>query len=215
VVDRGRRVEITVLFALGVMLVALVLATLTGCEGTSDRPAPTTALVVRPTTSDTATAPNGLDVLFAKMMVAHHAQAVTMSQTLLAKPGVPERAANIAGFIAHDQRREIDEMNAWLRAWGQPPVDPADPAVTRLHGPDAGHGILTATQLAEIGRAAPTTATRLYLQHMIEHHRGAITMARSALDGGTNAYIRGLAKHVINEQSAENDAMSRLLKEPG
>jgi len=156
-------------------------------------------------------APNGLDLLFAKMMLGHHAQAVAMSKTLLAKPGVPERVANIAGFIAHDQQREIDEMSAWLRAWGQ---DPADPAIAQLHGPGSGHGMLTGAQLAEIADAAPAQAADRYLRHMIEHHRGAITMARSALDGGVNAYVRGLAKHVVNEQTAENDAMSRLLAEP-
>nr|WP_158647563.1 DUF305 domain-containing protein [Actinoplanes sp. ATCC 53533] len=59
----------------------------------------------------------------------------------------------------------------------------------------------------------PGPAAVLYLRHMIEHHLGAITMARSALDGGTNAYIRGLAGHIVNEQSAENEAMSRLLAE--
>jgi uncharacterized protein (DUF305 family) len=37
-------------------------------------------------------------------------------------------------------------------------------------------------------------------------------MSRSLLDGpGSNAYIHSLAKHVINEQSAENDAMTALL----
>lgn len=182
----------------------LALAAAAGC----DSPAPP-----EPPPSAGAAAPNGVDVLFAQMMVLHHAQAVSMSGTLLAKPDVPERAQHIARFIAQDQRTEIAEMNDWLRAWGRTPVDPADPATARLHGDGAGHGMLSEAQLAEIARAAPPAATGLYLRHMIEHHRGAITMARSALDTGANAYIRGLAKHIINEQSAENDAMGALLTE--
>ena len=48
--------------------------------------------------------------------------------------------------------------------------------------------------------------------HMIPHHQGAIAMSRSLLDGGgRNAYIHGMAKHVIREQTAENDAMRALL----
>jgi len=193
----------------------LVAAAVPGCDVGSSDSAPLVAQVgaAAPAPSAAVAAPNGLDLLFARMMVAHHAQAVSMSRTVLAKPGLPERVRNIAGFIAQDQRREIDEMNEWLRAWGQAPVDPADPAVSRLHGTGAGHGMLTDAQLAEIGQAAPGTAAVLYLRHMIEHHLGAITMARSALDGGTNAFIRGLAKHIVNEQSAENEAMSRLLDE--
>jgi uncharacterized protein (DUF305 family) len=211
--DRGYRAA-TVL-ALGVSAVLLVLSAVRAYDDrTASHAAGSSTMPDGSVASPSVAAPNGLDMLFAKMMVAHHAQAVTMSETLLAKPGVPERAGHIAGFIARDQRREIGEMNAWLQAWGQPPVDPADPAVARLHGTGAGHGMLTDAQLAEITQAAPAPATRLYLQHMIEHHRGAITMAQSILDGGANAYIRGLAKHIINEQSAENDVMSRLLSEP-
>jgi len=195
----------------------LVVAGIAACDaGPASPPSGSAPMVVRagtagPTSPAAAVAPNGLDLLFAKMMLGHHAQAVSMSRTLLAKPGVPERVANIAGFIAHDQQREIDEMSAWLRAWGQ---DPADPAIARLHGSGGGHGMLTDAQLAEIAGAAPAQATDLYLRYMIEHHRGAVTMARSALDGGVNTYVRGLAKHVINEQTAENDAMGRLLAEP-
>lgn len=192
--------------------VLLLVAALAGCEAGAT---PMAARVgpAGPAPSATVAAPNGLDLLFAKMMVPHHAQAVSMSEALLAKPGLPERVRNIAGFIAQDQQREVGEMNDWLRAWGQPAVDPADPAVKRLHGAGAGHGMLTDAQLAEIDGAAPGAAAGLYLRHMIEHHLGAITMARSALAGGTNAYIRGLAKHIVNEQSAENDAMNRLLDE--
>ena len=197
--DLDRRVVTAVLIALGTMLAALLAAVL---SGPAPRSAGSAQAVVR-------TGPNGVDLLFAEMMVAHHAQAVTMSETMLAKAGVPERVRNLAGFIAHDQQREIGEMNDWLRAWGRSPADPG------RHGPGTGHGMLTDAQLAEITRADPAAASELYLRHMIEHHRGAITMARSALDGGANAYIRGLAKHIVNEQSAENDAMGRLLTELG
>jgi uncharacterized protein (DUF305 family) len=188
VADRGRRLAAALLLAL---------AATAACDPGSARPAPSVSVVP----------PNGVDLLFAKMMVLHHAQAVSMSNALLARPGVPERIRNVAGFIAHDQQREIDEMNQWLQAWGQPVVDPADPAIRSLHGPGGGHGMLTDAQIAEIGKAGPD----LYLRDMIEHHRGAIVMARSAIDSGANAYIRGLAKHIVNEQTAENEAMSRLL----
>jgi hypothetical protein len=131
------------------LLAVLLLAAAAGCTAGPARPPAGAAPMVVRVTSDNPV-PNGLDLLFAKMMVAHHAQAVAMSRTLLAEPDIPERARNIAGFIEHDQHREIGEMNAWLQAWGRPTVDPADPAITRLHGPGAGHGMLTDGQLAEI-----------------------------------------------------------------
>ncbi|MGA5305742.1 DUF305 domain-containing protein [Nucisporomicrobium flavum] len=152
----------------------------------------------------TVAAPSTADLEFARMMVAHHEQAVRMSRALVAKPGVPERVRLIADFIAHDQQREIDETNAWLDAWG---------------GAHAGHahaggsdGMLTDAQLRGLDAAAGPQASRMFLRLMIEHHTGAITMARSLLDGdGRNVYTHGMAKHVINEQTAENDAMRALL----
>jgi len=201
------------------LTLALVLAATAGCGPgrTTATPAPSTAA---PSTAgpraaavaSTVTPPNGVDVIFAQMMVLHHAQAVQLSRTLLARPGTTERVARIADFIAHDQQREIDETNAWLVAWGRPAVDPADPAIARLHGGDpAAHGMLSEAQVRELETAPPATATHLFLRRMIEHHTGAITMARSVLEVGVNAYVRNLAKHVINEQTAENDAMRALL----
>ena len=159
------------------------------------------------------TAPSGADLEFARMMVEHHAQAVRMSRGLAAKPGVPERVRLIADFIAHDQQREIDETNAWLVAWGDRAVDPAGPSAAHAHGAGGSDGMLTEAQLRGLETAAGPRASRLFLELMIEHHTGAVTMARSLLDGGgRNAYTHGLAKHVINEQSAENDAMRALLR---
>ena len=191
--------------------IALVLVlALAGCG-------PQAAPAVPATPSPSAVAaPNGVDLLFAQMMVVHHAQAVQLSRILLARPGVRERELRIAGFIAQDQQREIDEMNAWLVAWGRPAVDPADPVVRQLHGGGdaAAHGMLSDAQLDQVRAAAPAAASRLFLRQMIAHHTGAITMARSVLDDGANDYVRTLAKHIINEQAAENDAMRALLATP-
>jgi uncharacterized protein (DUF305 family) len=149
--------------------------------------------------------PRAADEHFARMMVAHHEQAVGMSRALIAKGDVPERVRLIAEFIARDQQREIDLTNEWLTAWGRPATGPAEAG--------AEHGMLTAAQLDELDRADAQAAPAAYLRLMIEHHRGAITMSRSLLEAdGGNAYIRSMAKHVINEQTAENDVMAALLK---
>ncbi|MEU7901480.1 DUF305 domain-containing protein [Actinoplanes sp. NPDC049118] len=190
------------------LTLVVVLAAAAGC-GTGE---PRAAAVP---VAATAPAPRGVDVLFARMMVVHHAQAVRLSRILLAKPGVPERVHRIAGFIAHDQQREIDEIGAWLVAWGHPAADPADPLLRRMHGDDAAaHGMLTETQVRQVESAAPARAAELFLRQMIAHHTGAITMARSVLENGGNRYIHNLAAHIVNEQTAENDAMRALLVRP-
>ncbi|MEV4708800.1 DUF305 domain-containing protein [Actinoplanes sp. NPDC049316] len=155
----------------------------------------------------TVAAPTSADLEFAQMMVVHHAQAVRMSRALVAKPGVPERVRLIADFIAHDQQREIDETNAWLDAWGG-----AHASAGHHHAGGGSAGMLTEAQLRQLDAATGPAAGRMFLRLMIEHHTGAITMARALLDGdGRNVYTHGMAKHVINEQTAENDAMRALL----
>ncbi|MEV6602458.1 DUF305 domain-containing protein [Actinoplanes sp. NPDC051346] len=160
----------------------------------------------RPVAAVPVAAPTSADLNYALMMVVHHEQAVRMSRALVAKPGVPERVRLIADFIVRDQQREIDETNAWLTAWGHQPA-------RHEHGAAPGtHGMLTEAQLRGLDAAPTADAAPMFLRLMIEHHSGAITASRSLLDGGgRNVYIRGLAKHVINEQSAENDAMRALL----
>ncbi|AGL16820.1 DUF305 domain-containing protein [Actinoplanes sp. N902-109] len=156
-------------------------------------------------TSPTVAAPNSADLMFAQMMIAHHEQAVRMSQAVLGKTGVPERTTDIARFIVRDQQREIDAMTDWLAAWGQAPTGGHDHM-----GP--GPGMLTEAQLHRLDTATGPQATTMYLSDMIEHHRGAIAMARRLLDGtGRNVFTHGVAKHVINEQTAEVDAMRALL----
>ena len=144
--------------------------------------------------------PSAADADYAQMMIAHHAQAVQMSKDLLARPGVPDRVADIARFIVADQEREIDQLDAWLTAW-------------RLDADGAHeHGMLAPADLTRL-RAAPTAqAVPLYLRLMIKHHQGALDMSWALLNGGgQNVFIHSVAKHVINEQTAENSAMTALL----
>ena len=182
----------------------LALVLLAGCDDKQ------VLVQAEPEPSASVQAPNSADLLFADMMVVHHGQAVRMSKSLIAKPGVTERPRLIAEFIAHDQQREIDETNAWLVAWGRPAADPADPVIAQLHS-GGGHGMVAEKKLQAAEKAAAPEATRLFLTLMIEHHAGMVTMARAVLKDGANVYIHGLAKHIINEQTAEIDAMQALL----
>lgn len=144
--------------------------------------------------------PGEADADYARMMIAHHAQAVKMSKDLLARPGVPDRIGDIARFIVADQQREIDQLTAWLVAWH---LD-ADLAHEQ--------GMLDPADLTRLEKAPTAEAVPLYLRLMIKHHQGAIDMSRSLLKtGGTNVFIHSTAKHVINEQTAENAAMTGLL----
>jgi len=75
-------------------------------------------------------------------------------------------------------------------------------------------GMLTADQLAQLDRAKGRDFDRLFLQFMIMHHQGAITMVQRLFDsyGATqDDIVFKFAADVNADQSAEIDRMSRLL----
>jgi len=183
--------------AAALVLLATAVAVVTLARGHHTLPQPNPAVLAAETA---ATAPNPADTDYAQMMIAHHAQAVRMSRDLLARPGVPERVADIARFIVADQQREIDQLTAWLTAWHRDTTG------------DHGHGMLDAADMTRLEKALGAQAVPLYLRLMIKHHQGAIDMSWGLLNGGgTNVFIHSVAKHVINEQTAENASMRALL----
>jgi uncharacterized protein (DUF305 family) len=53
-----------------------------------------------------------------------------------------------------------------------------------------------------------------FLQQMLPHHRGAITMAQYEIEHGKNSEIVQLAKSILAEQQSEIQQMNLLLKTP-
>ncbi|GAA4981461.1 hypothetical protein GCM10023205_58400 [Yinghuangia aomiensis] len=155
--------------------------------------------------------PNAADLTFALAMVPHHAQAVEMSRILLAKQGTQHLVTALAERIRTDQDREVADMNSWLTAWDQDPV-PVDAKSVADHTAHHGGtgGMLTTAQLAALEAADGPTASRMFLDLMIEHHLGAVAMARTEAADGANVFTRNLARHIVAEQQSEIVQMRTL-----
>jgi uncharacterized protein (DUF305 family) len=139
---------------------------------------------------------NDADVTFAQGMIPHHEQAVRMAAP------VPQHTANaqviaLADGIAKAQQPEIDQLQAWLKEWG----------ASSMPGMD--HGAMTDTGNLDTLRDA--AYDREWLRLMVEHHRGAIDMARVELAQGTNADAKAMAQRIADTQQAEVDKMTSLL----
>ncbi len=152
-----------------------------------------------PSTSDEAF--NDADVDFAMNMVAHHQQAIEMADLVLDKEGVDERVINLALAIKEAQGPEIDLMNDWLDAWSE----------GGMSGMDHGGGMMSDEDMAALENAAGPEASSLFLEQMIEHHQGAITMAQDELASGENDDATALAQKIIDDQTAEITEMQDLL----
>jgi len=161
-------------------------------------------------TSPPATAArNAADVTFATDMIPHHAQAVAMSEM------APTRAADVkvktlAAKIKGAQDPEIARMSGWLTTWGAPVPDIAGGHDTSAMG-GTSSGMMSAKEMADLGKATGSTFDRMWLQAMTRHHQGAVAMARTELTSGTNPEAEKLAQSIIDSQSTEITQMKAIL----
>ncbi len=146
---------------------------------------------------------NEADVMFASMMIEHHTQAIEMSDTLLSKDGIDERVTALAEQIKAAQEPEIAQMEGWLEDWGAGSSD--------MGSMDHGSGMMSEDDMQSLEQATGTDAARLFLQQMIEHHRGAIDMAQEEASNGQNSDAVALANTIIEAQTAEISTMEELL----
>lgn len=201
---------------LPLLLVAAVLA-LAGCTG-QDSPATTVqpgapGEPARPLPDGAPTLGgvrySPVDVQFVQGMIAHHSQAVRMSDM------VPDRTDReeihlIARRIGIAQESEITQMTAWLEARGESTSAPPD----HHHGTDGlMPGMLTEQQFRRLEQASGSGFDRLFLELMIFHHEGALIMVGDLMEdgGGQEAELLELTSHIESDQRIEIDRMQRLL----
>lgn len=197
---------------LSALSVAAVIA-LTGCGG-ENASAPSSAPEITTTAQPGETAAaehNEADVMFARMMIPHHRQAVEMSNIMLAKDSVSAEITDLATRIKEAQEPEIDTMTGWLEAWGEP-VE-----MSGMEGHDMGgmegsmQGMMSEDQLAELEAAQGEEASRMFLTSMTAHHEGAVEMAQHEIANGQNRQAIALAEMIVETQQAEIEEMRALL----
>ncbi len=161
--------------------------------------------------ADTRFSPD--DVKFMQDMILHHQQAVEMAALVEARSTMPA-IKQAAGRIAASQADEIRFMQTWLRERGQQVPDPS----AAHHGDHSAHadmpGMSTPEQMAALAAARGAAFDRLFLERMIHHHEGALTMARALLRRSGSAYdpvLFQFANDLTNEQQAEIERMAALL----
>ncbi len=190
---------------------------LAACGNTATPPANPAAPPAAGDGSGSASAANNeADVTFVRGMIPHHAQAVEMAE-LAAEQAASQQVKDLANTIEQAQDPEIEQMQGYLRAWGQP----AEPAPSggmggMDHGGMSGDkpgmpGMMSGQQMQQLEGASGAAFDRMFLQMMIEHHTGAIEMAEVELRDGQNADAKALAQKIIDAQRAEITQMRELL----
>lgn len=160
---------------------------------------------------------NDADVAFAQGMVPHHAQALEMSALAPERAQEP-RVREVAERIAAAQGPEIRVLAQWLDDRGEevPAAGDAHDAHAG-HGADAGHGgmagMASPEEMAELTAARGAEFDRTFLQLMIRHHEGALTMGGQAQVDGSDPIIQEMSADVVTSQAAEIRRMQQLLDE--
>ena len=152
------------------------------------------------------------DVAFMQGMLGHHGQALEMT-ALVEAHSRTDAVRSLARRIDVSQRDEMLMMREWLTRRGE--------AVPDSHVHD-GHtmplmpGMLSASQLQALTAARGRDFDRRFLEGMIQHHQGALTMVETLLAtprAGQEPDIFGFAADVEADQRMDISRMRALLEE--
>jgi uncharacterized protein (DUF305 family) len=161
---------------------------------------------------------NGADVTFATDMIPHHAQAiemVTLTDTRTLDPAVKQ----LAESIRDAQAPEVETMVDWLTAWGEEIPE------TSLDHTNAGHdmgdmpsmessdmpGMMSSDDMRALANASDDEFQDMWLEMMMEHHEGAIEMAKTERADGMFPAALSLAESIESSQQAEIEQIKTLL----
>lgn len=193
-----------------VSLCACALTALTACASGVQPPADTAPVPVQRTHAPYVDA----DVSFMQGMILHHGQALEMTALARARTG-NGTLLSLAQRIEQTQLVEIARMSRWLETRGETVPDPAAYREHGAHGAHEGHmpGMLTPEQMQQLAAASGDAFDRLFLESMIGHHEGALTMVAElqAAGGGLEPEIYRFAADVDADQRAEIARMQSVL----
>jgi len=167
-------------------------------------------------------APSGVDIGFAQAMTIHHQQAVLMSQLVTAS--VDEPVGNLAESIEANQLQQIGQLQGWLQLWHAPLVPTRDPmawmgsggSMTSMPGMTSSEGAMpglaTQTELDQLQSSRGPRANILFLQLMVRHHEGGLSMAHYEAAHGHLVPVKTLAASMVADETSEVQYMVSLLK---
>ena len=154
------------------------------------------------------------DAQFMQGMILHHAQALEMT-SLIPSRTTSEQFRLLGQRIEVSQKDEIGTMQRWLRAHG---ADVPGLDEHHMHHDASGRmmmmpGMLTYEEMAQLEKSTGVEFERLFLQFMIRHHEGALSMVGdlfASQGGGKDPQVFAFASDVDADQRAEIKRMQTL-----
>jgi uncharacterized protein (DUF305 family) len=158
---------------------------------------------------DVGPADANYDLRFIDSMIPHHQGALVMAQEVLQKSKRPE-LIKLAKSIIADQNKEIAQMQLWRKQWY--PTASATPIVwhTAMNHEMAMTAEYKQSMMMSMSLGkADAGFDRRFLDAMIPHHQGAVTMGKDLLQKSTRPQLQKLAQNIITSQQSEIDLMTQ------
>jgi uncharacterized protein (DUF305 family) len=151
------------------------------------------------------------DVKFMQGMIGHHQQAVEMVALIPTHTTRPEMQL-LGKRIDLSQQDEMKMMRRWLEVRGK--EIPSEHAM-HMHGATLMPGMLTQEEMDRLAAANGAEFDQLFLEGMMKHHGGAITMVNELFatpGAGQEVEIFSFASDVDADQRMEIDRMGAMLQ---
>ncbi len=219
-----------------ILLISALFAavTVSACGSGGSSAMPTTAT----TTKD---GHNAADIAFAQKMIPHHRQAIEMAELAPSRaqnPQVRSLAQRIRAAQAPQIATMAGWLTGWGQPTA-PPADAgvvsshgsddhgmgdggmgdhgmADHGMadhgTETVAPHASmEGMMSSADMTALRDATGSAFDEMFLAMMIEHHQGAVTMAKTEIRDGLHTSAKQLAENIRRTQTAEISSMQDLL----
>jgi uncharacterized protein (DUF305 family) len=158
---------------------------------------------------DLGPADESFDLRFIDAMILHHQGAVEMAQVALEQSNRDE-IKQLSQQIIAAQEQEIQQMQEWRQTWY--PDAPDEPV---MYHSEMGHMMpmseeMKASMMMDVDLGTTDEEFDLrFINAMIPHHEGALTMAEEALEKSDRPEIQQLAQQVIDSQESEINQMNQ------
>jgi len=134
---------------------------------------------------------------FINSMIPHHQEAVNTSDIIITKSNNPE-LIKLAQEIKDTQSKEIEDMKLWYQEWFQEKFVIGGEYMSMMRDLSAFDDI---TELEQV-----------YIEDMIIHHQGAISMANNILESTEKQELIDFANSILEVQTKEVDILESLKK---
>lgn len=145
--------------------------------------------------SDANAASAPYDLQFIDTMIHHHQGAVDMAKMIDGKTQNPE-LIKFGKQIVADQEKEIAQMKEWREKWFK-----GAPRAMNMEMPGMADSMKM--DMNKLSNSIDKDFDSAFVEMMIPHHEGAVTMSEEALKKSVKPEIKQLASLIIKAQEAE------------